>query len=185
MGQMLSIGIMIEITFSKSEMIKGKLTTAEILEKMGKTLFINPNIYVLEEKEDNIYLRLKDEILEKELVPFLEKIYPQLYLNITDSDYTEVLDTLRKEPLSEWENLAKRKRYCSYQFDNYSESQILYFDKPFLPKIHLNSKEIMLSAEGKIVMEEYGRQFNFLKYCMVCTFKEYLLASALRVYITG
>jgi hypothetical protein len=39
--------------------------------------------------------------------------------------------------------------------------------------------------EGKIVMETYGRQFRFFKYAMVQAFKEFMLAGALRVYITG
>jgi len=34
-------------------------------------------------------------------------------------------------------------------------------------------------------MEEYGRQFNFIKYCMNKAFNEFKIAGALRIYITG
>jgi hypothetical protein len=39
--------------------------------------------------------------------------------------------------------------------------------------------------KGKIIMEEYGQQFNFFKYCMLQAYNQFPIASALRVYITG
>jgi hypothetical protein len=43
----------------------------------------------------------------------------------------------------------------------------------------------MLSHEGKISTEVFGRQFNFFDYCIHETFSEFPIVKALRVYISG
>nr|VFK06080.1 MAG: hypothetical protein BECKLPF1236A_GA0070988_1000123 [Candidatus Kentron sp. LPFa]VFK22655.1 MAG: hypothetical protein BECKLPF1236C_GA0070990_1000128 [Candidatus Kentron sp. LPFa] len=51
--------------------------------------------------------------------------------------------------------------------------------------IQIYYDSLLLSMEGKISMESFGRQFKFFKYTMMQTFKQFGLSEALRVYITG
>ena len=59
-----------------------------------------------------------------------------------------------------------------------------YLKKGF-SRVTINYENIILSMEGKIIMEEYGRQFRFLKHTMKNAFKDFSLASALNIYITS
>jgi hypothetical protein len=61
---------------------------------------------------------------------------------------------------------------CDYLRYGFSDISV-YYDCP------------LLSMEGKISMETFGRQFKFLKYIMMQSFKQFTLAGALRIYITG
>ena len=98
---------------------------------------------------------------------------------------SDIIKKLKKTPPVEWMNIAEKYPHYFFQTDEYAENDSLYFDKDFKPRINVRYNCISLSTEGKIVMEVYGRQFNFMKYCMKEAFKAFSIAGALRVYITG
>jgi len=183
MGQFLATGLVIEMTVSKKELDAGKISIDELFEGMKFKLNFNLDIYELTEKEDYLIFKLKDTIFKNELFPFLEVFLPKMYGK--DSSVEDVLSKLKSTSNDKWMEIAQKKSLHYFQIDKYGEYETLYFEKDFNPRIEINSKSILLSLEGKIIMEEYGNQFNFYKYCMVQTFKEFSLATALRVYITG
>lgn len=186
MGQYLAIGIVDLITVSKNEMHECKTEQAEILEQIESTLYFPSDLYDVIGNQNALLLKLKNEIFESELIPFLVKFYNLMYLGEkTAEDASRVIETLRTTLPSDWAALAESKSFCCFQEDKFGEKDTLFFKKPFNPRINLNYNSILLSAEGKILMEVYGRQFNFMKYCMKETFKEFALAGALRIYITG
>jgi len=43
----------------------------------------------------------------------------------------------------------------------------------------INYESLLLSMEGKVMMETFGRQFNFLKYTMMQTFQQFSLAGGI------
>ncbi len=107
-------------------------------------------------------------------------IYPLLYENVAYYDY--VVEKLRIMPASEWLDWAETKPAESFQFDEDASND--YIREGFYG-INIYYDCLMLSMEGKISMETYGRQFKFFKHTMLQTFKEFSLAGALQVYITN
>ena len=99
--------------------------------------------------------------------------------------YQETLNELKNSKSENWLSLAEDKSCEEFQIDNYGIEDNLYFEKAFNPRVSVYYESILLSMEGKIMMESYGRQFNFFKLCMTEMFKEFKLAGALRVYISG
>lgn len=97
----------------------------------------------------------------------------------------EVIEKLKTTSPVDWMIIAEDKNFYFFQKNDYSKNDILLFEKDFRPQVDVFYDCIMLSAEGKIIMEEYGRQFHFFKYCMKEAFKDFAIAGALRVYITG
>jgi len=180
MGQYLAIGLVTEINISKENVEDAKINTKQLQTEMINQLHFLPEIFNLTETDKYYKFKLKDEIFHSQLIPFLEKFYPKIYLK--DSGYSTVIDELKNKPATEWLTWANDKPEEEFQFDSYGTRDYLEIKNK---SIKLNYNAIMLSMEGKILMEEYGRQFNFFKYCMIQTFAEFLLASALRVYITG
>ncbi len=183
MGQFLAIGLVTKQIIPKDQLEKGKISNEELILKMQKELHFNPVIFDFTENEKNIVFKLKKELFESELIPFLEKFYPLIYIN--NNLYLETLKELKNTTSDKWLPFAEHKSCEQFQMDDYGAEDNLYFDKDFQPRVKIFNKSILLSMEGKIMMESYGRQFNFFKLCMTEMFKEFRLAGALRVYITG
>ena len=186
MGRYLAIGIATNLSISKVEMKKGKIRKSEFLKQLEISLHFPVSIYDVTETDDDIILTLKNEIFTSELIPFLEKFYPILYMDKDESgEAVRAINKLRTSPPSDWMKIAEEKDLYYFQKDEYGENDRLLFDKDFQPRVKVCSDCIMFSAEGKIMMEVFGRQFSFFKYCMKEAFREFAIAGALRVYITG
>ena len=180
MGRFLAIGLVTKIRVEKTKVQQAQMSVEQLQAKIQKECGFDADLYEIIEDEEIYDFRLKDEIWFEQLLPFLKTIYPLLYDE--PSDYENVLVELDSMPSSQWMEWAKTKSEAAFQFDKYGDCDYLsegFFDF----KIHYES--VMLSMEGKILMEEYGRQFRFFKRTMEQTFKEFSLANALRVYITG
>jgi hypothetical protein len=184
MGQFLAIGIATKFGTTKKELQKQDITKDELIKQLQVENSFEPELYDFSESEQYYLFTLKKEIFETQLIPFLEKFYPMVYPK-NSSDYTDVLNKLKNSESGAWDEIADNKYFESYQLDDYAEPDYIYFDKPFNPYAKMFSTSIMLSMEGKIMMEQYGRQFKFFKLCMQKAFPEFLIAKALRVYITG
>ncbi len=180
MGQFLAIGLVTKIGVKKPEVDKAHLNIDQLQEKMKQELHYVPEIYAVSENDDFYYFLLKDDIFHTQLLPLLNTLYPLLYKKT--AYYDTILQELNTLPPSEWLQWAKRKSEEAFQFDEYGMWDYL---EEHHSKIRVYYDSLLLSMEGKIVMEEFGRQFNFLKYTMMHTFRQFSLAGALRIYITG
>ena len=180
MGEFLAIGIVSKIGVKKQHVNKTKITVEQLQEKMRQELGFVPEIYELNEEEDFYYFQLKDAVLHSQLIPFLKTIYPLLYDNPVY--YESVLTKLETLPPSQWLEWAKTKPEEAFQFDEYGTRDYL---KEGFSDITIYYDSMLISMEGTIVMECYGRQFRFFKQAMVQAFQPFTLAGALRVYITG
>lgn len=185
MGQYLSIGIVTELSISKVQMHKGKVEQTDVLHQLENTLYFPIAIFDKTEQDDALIFTLKKEVFDSELLPFLEKFYKTMY---REKDYEHAgtaIEELKKTSPSEWAAIAASKSLYYFQKDEYANKDTIRFDIAFLPRVDVHYDCILLSSEGKILMEEYGRQFHFLKFCMQEAFKEFALAGALRVYLSG
>ena len=180
MGQFLAIGLATKIYVEQRELNAAQLTLDLLIERIREKLYFPPEIYETKEAKEGYSLNLKDYIIYEQLIPFLETIYPILYKNPVR--YENTLEKLRTLPPSEWLNWAEGKPTEEFQSDEYGMSDTI---KEKFKTVHLHYKSIILSMEGKISMEVYGRQFSFFKYTMNETFKKFSLSGALRIYITG
>ena len=180
MGQFLAIGLATEVGINKSETDKAGLTLEQLQERMQHDLHYVPDIYNATEKDDYYHLLLNEEIFAAELLPFLKTFYPLLYSD--PAYYDDILEKLAAMPPSEWLKWAQGKPEEAFQFDEYGTRDYLSVQHTRIP---VSYDALLLSMEGKIGMETYGRQFSFVKYAMMQTFQEFRLAGALRMYITG
>ena len=180
MGQFLAIGLALKMTVGKKGIEAAQISIGELQEKMKKELHYIPEIYVVRDEGDYYSFILKDDILYTQLIPFLETIYPLLYDN--SRRYDNIIKKLKILTPSEWLQWADGKPEEEFQIDQYGMQDFIDISQK---RISVNYHCLMLSMEGKIFMEEFGRQFKFLKYTMMQTFKQFSIAGALRIYITG
>jgi hypothetical protein len=180
MGQFLAIGLATEIGINKSEADKADLNLQQLQERMQQNLHYVPEIYTATEKDGYYHFHLNEEIFHEELLPFLKTFYPLLYSKPAYYEY--VLEKLAGMPPSEWLKWAEGKPEEAFQFDEYGTQDYLRVKHS---DIAVSYDAVLLSMEGKIGMETFGRQFTFVKYAMMQTFQQFRLAGALRMYITG
>jgi hypothetical protein len=184
MGQYLAIGLTIRYSASKKE--AKNLILDEIGAKMTKKYGFEPSLYTFEETEQNWNWQIKDDILEKELISFLEVFYPLLAEYVQLSDYKDVLKKLKQNQLSEWMIFLKDKEFYDFQIHDYNEPNWLSFDeKPFRPSVEVYFQTIGLAMAGKIMFESTGGFLQFFESSIRKNINTYELAKTIRVYVTG
>lgn len=183
MGQNLAIGLITEFSASKKDLQKKNLSKDELMTAVKNKFDLENSLYELSERDNAYLFSLKKDVLATQLIPFLEKFYPSLYS--APAQYENTLKELKSSSSDTWLEMASEKSSEEFQLDKYGESDYLYFEKGFNAYIPIDFTSIILCIEGKISMETYGTQFKFFKYCIEKTFSEFLLAKAIKVYITG
>jgi hypothetical protein len=190
MGQYLAIGIMTSVFSSLAEMEKQKVSRKDLRKEMQRSRHFDLNIFDETETKEDVTFLLKDSILESDLVPFLEVFYPKLYPDDSGNreerkECKEIIKKLKSIPSTEYIDLAKQKKYCSFQWDKYAELDYLRIQKDFQPTIQLASGNILLCSEGKIITEGIYGLTSFCQDCIHESFKDHPIAKAVKIYITG
>nr|VFJ42411.1 MAG: hypothetical protein BECKDK2373B_GA0170837_100134 [Candidatus Kentron sp. DK]VFJ45465.1 MAG: hypothetical protein BECKDK2373C_GA0170839_101143 [Candidatus Kentron sp. DK] len=180
MGQFLAIGLATRISARKAEAEKAGLGREPLQEAIRKKFHYPPEIYTAADTDESYVFSLKDSIFQAELIPFLRTFYPLVY----DKPiyYSNIVEKLEALPPSEWLSWAEGKPEEAFQIDPYGTDDYLDSNHSEVP---VSYRSLLLSMEGKIVMETFGRQFSLFKYAMIRTFEQFSLSGALRVYVTG
>ena len=185
MGVYLAVGLTIAARLSAAALARAKISEQEIIEEIDQRGYFSTNLYNVRTIEDTIEFQLKENLFQQHLLPLLERLYPALYEPDPDSRYPQVLATLNATPATEWLTLAEEKRFAEFQKLN-SGRYIRHHlnNQRWYEPILIDCDVLILSLEGKILMEEYGRQFMFFQRCISHTFSDFPLVNAVGVFIT-
>lgn len=181
MGQYLTIGIATSFVTSKKETERVFKSVADY-----KTAFENEfnrnGIYQMTETDSIIMFELKPESVEHEWVDFIRDFYHLRYGD--EGEYREVLETLSTcNTLQKWLDIAENNRFECYQADGYLQYPI---ERPVFPRnLYVDVQQVILSIDGKIVMECYNDLFAFFTKILREKLSRYRMADSLLVYITG
>ena len=186
MGQYLASGLVYEMKASLDELHKKKISNEELRQEIEQTLLFDLNLYDETETDKALLFTLKNQVLENDLIPFLETFYPMIYENSDYEECNDVLKELRSTPVEKWPGLAEEARYMPFRYDKYAESHYIRFSKAFRPSICLDCECLMLYyGWGKIVTEGIDDFLHFFKQCINATFKSHLIAKSMQVYISS
>jgi len=180
MGTYMGIGIVNKIIIEKENLNRINTTIDKVQDDITKEFNIDFDIYSLQ--EDNRYVfSLKDNVIENQLVSFLKEVYRDLYDD--SNDYQNVIETINGLKADEIIEFAKAKREYSFQYDNDGYEDYIRYD--FGRELKISYEIIMISIEGKIIIESYKRHFNFFKNCIVKAYPQYKISHSMKVYITS
>ena len=144
MGQFLAIGLAQEIVTSREEIRKKNISKEELRQEIEQSMLFDMKLYNETETDKSLVFTLKNQVLERDLIPFLEALYPIVYRNRDHDEYLKLLQELRTTPYTKWIDLAEMKSNYSFQLDEYGESQYIRFlTKDFRPTICLYLKTLM------------------------------------------
>lgn len=181
MGQFLCIGLNVKIVAEKKRMGNdpGKIEQAKRL--LEEKLSVD-GLYECVETEDCYVYSLKPELLEQELLPFLKNFYQIRYSEKDSRDEKFVLESLSAcSTPEEWMKIAKEKRFESYQMDVH---EVYVNTGTFRSYFYARVQNILLSMDGKIIMECYESLLRFFTECIKERLHKFRLANALEVYIS-
>ena len=182
MGQYLAIGLRLKATVRKEKQLDGK-SVEEILGKVEDKYNLS-EIYERREEETYYEYSIKKEVLDKELVPLIEKFYALRYTKDERTDAADVIEALNALPdTSSRLEMLNDRRFQTYQAGD--DMDYFYLDVFSPMEIRVCSYNAILSIDGKIAMEYYGRVFDFFCRCIAAQLQEFALSRALTVWIDG
>lgn len=185
MGQFLAIGMRLRTYIRKEEVnpLFKKLPEEKVFQLIESNYHL-AGIYERKEEDDYYVYHLKKELLDKELVPFIEKFYSLRYEGDHKMDSPAVLSTLKELP----DTSSRLAILHDRRFQTYQEGEDVDY---FYPKevwtdgIKCVSDNAILSLDGKIIMECYGDLFEFFRRCIVAQLSDFRLCESLTVWIEG
>lgn len=185
MGRFLMIGLKMEMLVRKADIYKhaknGFWTEESILEQMENVLHLEK----FKRTEHDGYLKysLDKDILDRELMTFLKRFYELRYVGSSKFESDAALAKL--ESLTNTEERLKlltTRSYQSYQVDE--RDGYFYLDDCAFFEIPFITKEMVLSMDGKIMMECYSGVLDFFRRCIVARLDDMEISHAIDVYIS-
>ena len=179
----MTIGLVTKITVDKERAKVTDSATPEEVRAAMQEAYNQSGIYTMEETEGEVSLMLNPEVAEAEMTCLLEDFYKLRYGE--DRKWQEELEEIKKRhSLDEWLELADVSSSTMFQLDHY-----VWLSTPFYRgwsySLPTEATQIVLSSDGKILMECYGRLFKFFTRLIRERLSKYRLANALFVSISG
>ena len=120
MGQYLAVGLRLKTSVRNEKQLDGK-SVGEILGKVEDKYNLS-EIYERREEDTYYEYSIKKEVLDKELVPLIEKFYALRYTKDERTDAANVIETLKALPdTSARLELLNDRRYQTYQAGDYMD----------------------------------------------------------------
>ena len=186
MGQYMAMGLAYKIITPLDDLRKKKISNEELRREIENSLLFDLELYDETETDEYLLFTLKNQVLETNLIPFLEALYPMIYKERDEGEYHDLLKQLHSMPSAEWLDLAREKSNAAFRFDKYAEPRYISFLKDFRPSIRLDFNCVMLYlGYGKIITEGIYDFMDFFKHYIHETFKEHPIVKSVQVYITG
>ena len=114
MGQYLAVGLRLKASVRKDKQLDSK-SVGEILGKVEDKYNLS-EIYERREEETYYEYSIKKEVLDKELVPLIEKFYALRYTKDERTDAADVIEALKALPdTSARLELLNERRFQTYQ----------------------------------------------------------------------
>lgn len=183
MGQFLAIGLRLSVVIRRKDIAKylDRTSLDNIFKQIEKKYHLS-DIY--DRKEDGEYYvyNLKTELLDKELISFIEKFYALRYPKDSEVDSINAINLLKELPdTASRLALLEKRMFQAYQEG--SQVDYFYIDKFTSKEIPVYSNNMILSSDGKICMECYEDLFNFFCRCIQAQVSEFTLSKSLIVWL--
>ncbi len=144
-----------------------------------KFLKTDDDIFNVSESEDSIIFEVKEDVLKKELVPFLTKFYKEFHKKNRECD--SIINSLKeKDSVSECLQLAEEQVYQNFQKYNYGYATIYHNNN----EISIGYDSITLASEGKISMEQSGLHFSFFETLLRKVYADFKLSNLVFINIS-
>ena len=185
MGQYLTIGLVTKFIIDKERAKQQASASTEDVKEALQKHHNQSGIYSLKENENYVYLALRPEVAEAEMTDFLRDFYALRYPDEEERRHMVKMEAIEsKQTFAEWFELAREKPCQAFQLDDF-----VFYYTPYpggwTQSLDTKVEQIILSLDGKIIMECYNGVFEFFGSIIKERLSKYRLADSLLVYISG
>lgn len=184
MGQYLTIGIVTEFSVSKERARREVSATDEEIRDTLQKCHNQSGIYLLNEDEGRVWLSLNPEVAKLEWVDFIQAFYELRYPEQQRLRMVDMHEVSKRNTLEEWLELANEKQYQGFQLDDYANCSTPFL-KGWKKSLDTNVEQIILSIDGKIIMECYYDLFSFMTRILRERLSAFQLSNSLLISISG
>jgi len=184
MGMYLTIGIVTQIRIDKERARVQASASPEDVRNALQKHHNQSGIYNLEENDDYVWLALKPDIAEPEMIEFLQAFYKIRYTEDCRNMYTNIDELKAMTTMDEWLHHASKRPCQAFRFDEFVHIHTPY-PGGWTRSLETSAKQIILSLDGKIIMECYNELFSFFTKLIRERLSRFKLADSLLVTITG
>lgn len=178
MAQFLTIALKATIVVSKKRIFNERITPEIAIETVGNSYDLG--IYDYSETEHFHLWKIKQDILDAEIIPFIESILT-FYYDKEEAHYQGIIGAIKRN--KSYESLFKLAKDAEYEHFEMDSKQ---FGKCHLEikgkHLQVDYNYIQLFKSERLRLDKIDKTFVFLLNCLKKTFSEFQLSKGLDVY---
>ncbi len=172
MGTYLAVSIWKSVSVSKNNAKDYNFTGKELGKFLNEEIDFPIDIFECKEDDDNFIFELTQEVIQKELLHFLQKFY-NVYFNYKDYYIKEIINPFKTTEPNKWAELIENNEIDEIM----PESRSYEIGK----KIFLDVDVWRITLEGKVSVEEMDRHLQLFEYALQKAFSKFKIAKMLNV----
>ena len=177
MPQFLTVGLKATIVLTKKRLQGIPIDIAKQTVEENYDL----GLYDYSETEHFYLWKLKESVLDSEIVPFLHTVYT-FYYDKEEGFFQTLLGTIQRgKTYEKLFKLAKEAEYEHFELNNKQHSA--YHLKNFGKHLQVDYNNFQLLKSEKIRIDTVDKTFLFLENCVKKTFTQFELSKALNISI--
>jgi hypothetical protein len=179
MAQYMAVALKATIVITKKRIVQDRIPLEVAIETVTENYDLS--IYNYSETEHFHLWKLKEDILSKELVPFLDTVF-KFYYNKEESSHQAIIGEIkRRTDYDSVFKLAKLGDYEHFGLNNTQNKQIHL--KKYGKHVQIDFNHFQLFKGDRLRMDNFDKVMEFLERCMQKTFSEFQLSKALDIYV--
>lgn len=179
MAQYMAVALKATIVITKKRLVQDRIPTEVAIETV--TEHCDLSLYDYSETEHFHLWKLKEDILSKELVPFLDAVF-KFYYDKEESSHQAVIGEIKRR--TDYESvfkLAKLGDYEHFALHNAQNNQIHL--KKYGKHVQIDFNHFQLFKGDRLRMDGFDKVMRFLQNSMRKAFSEFQLSEALDIYV--
>lgn len=179
MAQFITIALKATIVVSKKRIFNDRIPVEVAIETVQNNY--NLSIYDYSETEHFYLWKLKESILDAEIIPFIEGLL-KFYYGDEEVTYQGIIGSIkRNKSYDSLFKLAKDAEYEHFELDNkqYGQFQL----KKLGRHLQVDYNFIKLFKSERLRLDNFDKTFMFLENCVKKAFSEFELSKGLEIYV--
>lgn len=179
MAQYMAVALKATIVITKKRLVQDRIPTEVAIETV--TEHCDLSLYDYSETEHFYLWKLKEDLLSKELVPFLDAVF-KFYYDKEESSHQAVIGEIRRR--TDYDSvfkLAKLGDYEHFALHNTQNNQIHL--KKYGKHVQIDFNHFQLFKGDRLRMDGFDKVMQFLQNSMRKAFSEFELSKAFDIYV--
>jgi hypothetical protein len=179
MAQYMAVALKATIVITKKRIVQDRIPVEVAIETVTENYDLS--IYDYSETEHFYLWKLKEDVLSKELVPFLDAVF-KFYYDKEESSHQAIIGEIKRR--TDYDSVFKLAKLGDYEhFALHNKEYAQYHLKKYGKHLQVDYNYFQLFKGERLRMDDFDKLMFFLERCMQKAFSEFQLSKALDIYI--